>query len=141
MNNLRFETPRTAALTRERARVEELKLIKAQKIASARSMSEQCQDEREAVAAIERFVPQDSPYLGKTLAELADITVERQARVRGRAEDDPAYQLGECRRAAVHRERMTALREVNDRLGAEAGALNELINRCERWLDAKEANL
>lgn len=133
----RFESPQTEPLSPGRARVEEFKLRKDQTSAAARVMSDDYQFERDAVAAIERAVPHDSPFRGKTLAELADVTVEKERHVRGRAEDEPAFQLGECRRAAVHRERMARMKEAADRLGAEAAALNELIGRCERYLDTK----
>jgi hypothetical protein len=134
----RFESPQTAPLSPERARVEEFILRKDQKSAAAHAMFDNYQAERDAVNMIERAIPSNSPYLRKTLAELSAVTVEKERHVRGRAEDDPSFQLGECRRAAVHRERAAQMKEAGDRLGAEAAALNSLIANCTKWLDAKE---
>lgn len=138
--NLSFATPQVGALSPERLRIEEWRLSKDLKMAAGRHLSEEIQALRDEAAAIERHVPADCAYRGLSLQELARVElppVQAGRATQGRAENDPRWQLMEMRRVAAHRDRIARLRVDAKKLGAESGTLNELINNCTRWLDAR----
>jgi hypothetical protein len=135
---MNIAAPQVGALSPERLRVEQWRTQKDMKRAARQHLIDEIQADRDKAAAIERYVPVDSPYRGLSLGDLARVELPPVARAtQGRAENDPRWQLMEMRRVAVHRDRIARLRVDAEKLGAEAGALNELVSNCTRWLDAR----
>lgn len=141
MNTLhpQFASSTVTPRSRARARVAQFEIQLTQKSGARDALHQMFMDARDDAQRIERSLPADCPYLGCTVADLAAVKVDRDARRRvGHPDSDLAWQLDEARRAAVHRERMADLKMQTDALSAECAELGQLIRNLVRYLDQQE---
>lgn len=118
----------------ERLRYERLRLQWEEKSAASQALQESRQNELDDARNLDVWLPHDSEFRGKTLAELADETINVADRPRW-ATRDLSSELRAARRAAQHRERAAALQERIKVASRQAAALDSLCQACARWLD------
>lgn len=126
----------------ERQRLEHLKFRHEEKWAASRALEESVQYEMDCARQIDVTLPHDCEYRGKSLAELAEVVIERPEGVPrpgrntvGRMDADA--RLRGARLVAIHRERAATLRARQHAVSRESAAMWQLIEACEKYLNER----